>query len=87
MRGGVGGQVVKASTARAVDLGSNPRFSRWVVSRSSPTSDLKIGATVATLPGTYQRWDWLACCQYTLCGWDSRFHLPLLSQFSAQICP
>ena len=27
-----------------------------------------------------QHWDWLAWCQYTVTGWDSKFDLQLLSQ-------
>ena len=46
------GVVVKASTSGAEDPGFESRL-RWDFSRSSYTSDLKIGTPVATLPGAW----------------------------------
>ena len=46
------GLVVKASSSRTEDLGFKSCL-RWDFSRSSHTSDLKIGTPVATLPGTW----------------------------------
>ena len=46
--------VVKASTWRAADLGFESRFLRGDFSRSSHSSDLKIGTPVAALPGAWR---------------------------------
>ena len=46
------GLVGKASASRAVDLGFDSHLCQDF-SRSSHTSDLKIGSPVATLPGTW----------------------------------
>ena len=48
----LGGLVVKASTSAVEDLGFESRL-RQDFSRSSHTSDLKIGTSVATLPGAW----------------------------------
>ena len=52
------------------------------------TSHLNLVTLVATLLGTWgQCWDWLAWCQYTVTGRDSRVHLHFLSQCgSTNIC-
>ena len=59
-----------ASDWRAEDPGIKPR-----VPRLSHTSDIKIGTLVATLQGAwwYRVGYWLAWCQYTVTGWDSKF--------------
>ena len=48
------GFVVKASTLSAEDPVFESRFGCGDFSRSSHTSDLKIGTPVATLPGTWR---------------------------------
>ena len=46
------GLVVKVSSSRAEDPGFDCRMHHGDISRSSHTSDLKIGTSEATLPGT-----------------------------------
>ena len=46
--------MVKTSTSRAADLGSNPAFPRGDCYRSSHTSDFKTGTPVAALPGAWR---------------------------------
>ena len=48
------GLVVKASTSRAADPGSESPLHCGDIFGSSHTSDFKIGTPVATLPGTWR---------------------------------
>ena len=48
------GQVVKVSASSAADSGFDSRLRRGHFSRSSHTSDLKIGTPVATLPSVWR---------------------------------
>ena len=72
------GLVVKVSASRVEDLGFDSCLQCGDFSRSSYTSGLKIGTTVAALPGA--NWDWLARCWYTVTRWGRIFNLQLLLQ-------
>ena len=63
--------------------GFGPRFLRGTFATSSrdmPVTKFKIGTPARFLAFQGQRWDWLARCQYTMTGLDSKFDPQLPSQ-------
>ena len=75
------GIVVKAFTSRDEYLEFDFRLQCGNFSWLSHIRDLKIGPSVATLPGVWpdsQCWDWLVWCHYTVTGWGRKFDLQLM---------
>ena len=65
------GLVVEVFTLRVTDPGFDSCLC-WDFSRSSHTSELKVGTWVATLQGAWH-YRVSARCQYTVTGWDRKF--------------